>query len=49
MSPSDGEKVLYSNWNPYENDWTFSDRDVLVNGQILINYVLLNVDCNSVL
>ena len=42
MSPSDGEQVLYSNWNPYENDWTFSDRDDLSNWQILINYALRN-------
>ena len=49
MSPSDGEQVLYSNWNPYENDWTFSDRDALANGQILINYALRNVDCNNAL
>ena len=47
LSPSDGERVRYSNWNKYENESTFSDRNALENGQSLMNYALKNVDCNS--
>ena len=47
LSPSDGERVMYSNWNNYEDEWIFSDRNALENGQSLMNYALKNVDCNS--